>query len=359
MIGMISTHIVYSVCFPGLVILLGCWADVCIAQLSTKPTVDSGNQVEIVGYETTFPALGTLVTLKAFDADPSKIARAFAQAERRVHALEAILTDYDPQSETRRLSELAIERPVRVSDELWQVLVAADEWNQRTPAFDCSLGALTRLWRKYRRVDRLPSESQVQQALEQSGWRYVELAPQAQTVQLRRNGLQLDFGAIGKGYIVDQAYDVLLEEELPCCLVNISGNMRAGLAPPGRVGWRIEVAPLEKGGEALRQVTIADQSIATSGDLWQFVIVDGQRRSHILDPKTGYGVLGPVSATVIADTATNADALATVACVIGFDKTAEIARDIPGTELLLAERLPGEPEANSAPKVYTTAGFPN
>ncbi len=296
-----------------------------------------GNPVE--GYASTFPALGTLVQLKAFSKDTPQVELAFQAAVREVRRLESVLTDYDSQSETRQLTDAAFENRMHVSHDLWQVLKASDDWHRRTDgALDSSLGNLTLLWRQHRRAQQAPTASEIIDALADSGWQHVSLDEATQTVQLHGKKIRFDFGAIGKGYIVDRIYELLVEHQLPSCLVNISGNMRVGQVPPGRAGWRIAVSPLEKSGAALREFTCADQAIATSGDLWQYTILDGTRRSHILDPKTGLGVPGPIAATVISKTATDADAFATAACVLGAKRALVLANAFPATELLIATK---------------------
>lgn len=206
-------------------------------------------------------------------------------------------------------------------------------------AFDASLGQLTQLWRKYRQAKRIPTDDEIARALVRTGWRQVQLDFDRRRVKFSCTELRLDFGAIGKGFIVDQAFELLQTHGLDSSLVNVSGNMRVGAAPPGRLGWRIEIAPLERGGQPLRRITLENAAIATSGDLWQFVIVDSIRRSHILDPQTGLGVAGPVCATVISPSATDADALATTACILGFERAQAIASQIDDTELLVARKI--------------------
>ena len=341
-------------------VLLGVLACPIIAQENNSELAANASLPPIIGYESSFFAMGTEVQLKAFHPDSDSVARAFEAVEACVRELEAILTDYDPASETRQLSELASLHAIPVSDPLWEMLEACDRWHKLSHgAFDASLGQLTQMWRKYRRSSRLPTPDQISAARALSGWQQVQLTPSTHSVRLDSPELRLDFGAIGKGYIVDQAFDVLCKADVSCSLINISGNMRAGAAPPHRTGWRIEIAPLQPGSPPLRQVLIANQSIATSGDLWQFVLVDGVRHGHILDPQTGLGVVGPRCATVIAPTATDADALATTACIVGFDAAAEIAQQLAQTELLCADRVDEDAVRSSGPiQVQTTAGFP-
>lgn len=306
------------------------------------------------GYEYQFPAMGTLVSLQGYCDNQEDIEDAFAAAEQRVNELAAILTDYDPKSETRQLATRALTENVRVSDELWQVLMASDHWHKKTGgAFDSSLGALTKLWRKYRRTRKTPPMDKITEATGRIGWNNVVLNKSEKTVLIQKEGLLLDFGAIGKGYIVDAAFEVLQRKGIQRCMVNISGNMRFGDAPPEREGWRIEVAPLEKGGTPLRRIQVENCSVATSGDLWQYIEIDGIRRSHILDPATGMGVLGPISATVITDTATNADACATAACVLGPEKSKKVLDEIDHLAILIARK-----NAQGKTSITTLGDFP-
>ena len=311
-------------------------------ELKTNPATHA-DEGKVEGYQREFAALGTRVTLTAFHQDAQLVDTSFAEAQALVDHLGSILTDYDPNSETRRLSELACNRSQKVSYELFQVLELSDSWYTRTEGvFDSSLGQLTRLWRKYRRARRVPPPDLIQQALASSGWEHVQLDRDSHEVTLNqasgRPPIQFDFGAIGKGYIVDRVFELLQDRGLAVTLVNISGNMRCGAAPPDRSGWRIAIAPLEQDGEPLRRLALCNSAIATSGDLWQYIEIDGIRRSHILDPATGYGVEGPIAATAIASSAADADALATAACILPSQRVLEIAEQVGG-KVLIAKRV--------------------
>jgi len=317
------------------------------AAAAAKATVD--------GYEVTFPALGTLVEIKVFAADESLVRRTIQTAEERTKAIETILTDYDPDSEASQLTvRAAAGVSVPVSKDLWKVLEASDRWYRISGgAFDASLGSLTHLWRGARRTGKPLADQSRVQALERCGWENVKLDSHSQSVQFLREGVKLDFGAIGKGYVVDEVFTILQTAGLKQCLVNISGNMRAGDAPPDRDGWRIEIAPLEKGQPPLRRLMLANISIATSGDLWQFIMVDGQRRSHILDPRTGESARGPIAATVIAASAADADACATAVCVLGPSAGAQLVESLSQTEALILEHS----EFDQPVRYVVTSGF--
>ena len=313
---------------------------------------DNETPKEVSGFEQVFPALGTLVRLKAYHHDEQLVAKAFGAVESEVQRLEQILSDYNPNSETRKLTNSALHHPTSVSDELWAVLQASERWHQLSNGtFDSSLGALTRLWRKYRRVKRVPAPADVQEAFEHCGWSHVKLL-EGQRIEFLEEQIYLDFGAIGKGYIVDKAFTTLAEHGLKSVLIDISGNMRCGDPPPSRPGWLVAVSALEKGGKPLRIISLSNKAIATSGDLWQYQVIEGVRRSHILDPRTGWGVEGPIAATVVCDSAINADAAATVGCIASTEFSQRIV-DSLGGEILVASR-----DASGELNELSSAGFP-
>lgn len=317
--------------------------------LNATPT----NAIE--GYEASFPALGTIVEIKVFSDNAELVSRIVRAAEQRTADIESTLTDYSSDSEASMLTEKAVgEAFLKVSDDLWNMLAASQHWYQVSDgAFDASLGNLTRQWRAARRKKTLLTDEQRQKALQQVGWQHIELNPAAKSVRFKREGVRLDFGAIGKGYVADEIFKLFETAGLKQCLVNISGNMRLGDPPPDREGWRIEIAPLEAGQPILRRLILANTAIATSGDLWQFAVIDGQRHSHILDPRTGKSVRGPIAATVIAPSAADADACATAVCVLGPAAGAQLVLSLPQFEVLILEHS----DADSPVRYIVTEGL--
>lgn len=342
---------------------------------NSQPLVPGNSQQEnsqqdslegLEGYEYQFPAMGTLVQLKAYNDDANETERIFQAAERRVQEIADVLTDYDASSETRQLTTRAFNNPSAVSADLWNVLSASQHWYKRSDgAFDSSLGQVTSLWRKYRQAAKHnlraatgPPKELIAAAVEKTGWQNIKLDSTNKTICICKPEIRLDFGGVGKGYAVDAAYEVLSQSGLNCCLVNISGNMRMGAPPPGRNGWRLEIAPLSQGGPPLRQIEVANCAIATSGDLWQYIVIDGARRSHILDPRTGIGVLGPVAATVIARSATDADAMATIATVLNPTALKELHEELEGYAVIVARAKQDAQTADAQPEQTILGEFP-
>ena len=260
-------------------------------------------------------------------AGRSAITAAFAEIER----LERVLSDYDPDSELSRLSAAApMAEPVAVSDDLWRVLVAAEACrNSSAGAFDISVGSLTTLWRQSRRSGKLPRPDKLAAARLAVGAAAVELDPLKRTVRLPLPGTRLDPGGIGMGYAADRALDVLADHGIAAAMIDASGDVLVSNAPPGAAGWRIAVAPLGSGDEGA-MILLANAAVTTSGDAHQAVEIDGVRYSHIVDPRTGLGVRGPTAASVVAQDATTADALATAASVLGPVDGCELVAARPG-----------------------------
>ena len=146
----------------------------------------------------------------------------------------------------------------------------------------------------------------------------VDLQAAARDVGMEAPHVRLDLGAIAKGYAVDEALAVLRTHGVKRALVAGSGDMAMGDSPPGRKGWRIEVAPLDVTNAPPKQfVLLSNAAIATSGDIFQRLEIDGKRYSHVIDPRTGTGLTDHSLVTVIAKDCTTADCLATAASVLG------------------------------------------
>ena len=276
--------------------------------------------------------MGVPWTVSVYAADQATGSRAIAAAFTEISRLERVLSDYQPASELSQLSARAAEpEPIVVSDDLWQVLVRAEEFCRRTDgAFDISVGPLTSLWRQSRRSGHLPRPDKLAAARAVVGPGALELHADSQAVRLPRAGSRLDPGGIGMGYAADCALDVLETHGIEAALIDASGDVVVSGPPPGARGWRIAVAPLELGGEA-ETLVLAHAAVTTSGDAYQAIEIDGTRYSHIVDPRTGLGVPGPAAVTVIAADATTADALATAASVLGPEAAPAVIAAYPDT----------------------------
>lgn len=276
--------------------------------------------------------MGTMFRL-VFYAHSTPLAQSEAEAAfARIAELDQVMSDYKEESELSRLCLKAGEGPVAISADLFQILQESQQWSRLTEgAFDCTVGPLTQLWRRSRRQHELPSPERLAQALNVTGFEKLILDPRLRTAQLLSRGMRLDLGAIGKGYAADEALRLLKRMGANRALVVAGGEMAAGAPPPGKKGWKILIAPLTPSSHQSRDfLLLKHAAVSTSGDAEQFVEIQGQRYSHILDPKTGLGLKGRRSVSVIAPRGAVSDALSTALNVMGREKGLKLIESLPG-----------------------------
>lgn len=259
-------------------------------------------------------------------ASSTNVASEAAEAAfKRVSQLNDILSDYDYDSELSKLGRTSgTGESVKVSEELWTVLAKAQEISEASDgALDVTVGPYVQLWRKARRERKLPAAETLEKARRRVG--YTNMVLQDHAVELKAPDMRLDVGAIGKGYAADEAMQVLRKRGITRAFATASGDMCLGEAPPGQKGWKIQLleAQNERGQGFL---VLKNCGVATSGDLFQFVEIDGKRYSHIVNPKTGVGLTDRSLVTVVAKDGMTADGLSTTVSVMGPERGLKLAR---------------------------------
>jgi thiamine biosynthesis lipoprotein len=233
--------------------------------------------------------MGVAWTVTVFTETLPKAEKAITAALDEVSRLENVLSDYQPTSELCQLSALApTPCPKKVSPDLWEVLVQAAAWRDRSQgAFDPTVGVFTALWRKARQTRHLPSVRHLATARNASGPEAFRIED-AHKVSLLKPDMRLDLGGIGMGFAIDRALNIVQSHGIAVAMIDASGDIGVIGRPPD-----------------------------SDGDAFQAIEIEGIRYSHIVDPRTGIGVVGSAGVTVIAPDATTADALATTLSVLG------------------------------------------
>ena len=253
------------------------------------------------------------IVLYARDAEAAKHAAESAFA--RIEAVEQALSDWREDSEVARLQRAAGLGPQAASADLRGVLERAMELSHATNgAFDPTVGALTRLWRRARAEGRAPSELELAEARALVGARHLTLHADGR-IELATPGVRLDFGAIGKGWACDRALETLAQVGIDRALVELGGDLACGAPPPGRAGWIVSAGVGVEAEDA--RLVVAHCGVATSGDDAQGFVLDGERRSHIVQPSDGQALSDTRRATVVARSGADADALATIVELLG------------------------------------------
>ena len=288
-------------------------------------------------FEAVEPHMGTLVSIKLYARDQDRAKAAFRAAFDRIAQLDEILSDYKPASELNHITQVAVGRPVKVSDDLFRVLEAAQDLSAASHgAFDVTVGPVVRLWREARREHQLPDRDALDAALSHCGYQKLHLDRTAHTVQLDQDGMQLDLGGIAKGYAADEALSVLKRMGFASALVAASGDLAFSDSPPGRKGWSIEIEAKQG------MVELSNAAVSTSGDSEQYLDANGKRYSHIVDPITGIALTNRIMVSVIAPRGMLADSLATAISVLGEKRGAELAKKYSGVAIFVRSALAGD-----------------
>ena len=271
--------------------------------------------------------MGTLCEIRAFGSDESKLSQAVTTAFEEISRLEKILSTYRQESEVSRVNKLAALSRQSCSTDFLEILLLSRHYAAVTGgAFDATVGPLIRLW-DIQGHGAIPKDAAIEQALSVVGYPWLRLDKDAGTVQFGKQGMELDFGGIGKGYALDKATDILKKHKIKSALLNFGGNILAVGAPPKEKAWAIHVGDPRQPDKALFRLGISDASVSTSSQMERAKSIKGKRIGHILDPRSGGPVDFEGSVTVIAPTATEADAFSTALLVMGPEKGLAFMRE--------------------------------
>jgi thiamine biosynthesis lipoprotein len=275
-----------------------------------------------------------------------------------VDRLEAQLTVYRTDSEVSRLNQLAANEAVKVESRLFELFQQAKALSHETGgAFDITAGPLSKTWGFFRRQGQMPTQADVAAAMALVGRKLLTLDDQSQTVRFEQPGVEINLGAIGKGYALDRAAGLLLSEGVGDFMIHggnssvlasgsrlldtntppqaISSEGEEPSQPAAETGWTVALRHPLRPDERLAEFQLIDQALGTSGSGTQYFHHQGKRYGHILDPRTGWPAEGVLSSTVIAPTAAEADALSTALYVMGIDGAAEFCSRHPEISALL------------------------
>lgn len=296
------------------------------------------------------PHMGTLFKIVLYAPDEATAKKAAQAAFARIAELDRIMSDYQADSELMQLCKKAGGPAALVSVDLFKVLQEAEKIARITDgASDISIGPVVRLWRKARRTGKMPDAHEIKKALALVDYRNIRLDAKKRTVQLLVAGMLLDLGSIAKGYAADAVLEVLRRHGITRALVAAGGDVAVSDAPPNQRGWKIGIAPLrDPQGEPKHFILLKNAAVSTSGDSHQYVEIDGKRYSHVLDPKTGLGLIGRRSVTIIAPNCTTSDAWDTACGVMGIERSLKLIEGRPELAGLLVFEVDGKEKSTAS-----------
>ncbi|MBK9168215.1 MAG: FAD:protein FMN transferase [Bryobacterales bacterium] len=246
--------------------------------------------------------MGTAYSLVLYGEDRAVLENAAEESFEETRRLDRLLSNYRPKSEWSTVNREAAGQPVPVSQELFDLLAACEEYSRLSGgAFDISVGPLIKVWGFYKGSGRLPHRAEVRTALSSVGYEGMVLDRKERTVRFAKSGMEIDPGGIGKGYAVDRVVEILRRHGVPAALVSAGGSSIYAMgAPPGQDGWKINILhPLDES-KTVAPLVLRDESMSTSGSYQKFFRAEGRIFSHIMDPRTGYPAEGMLSVSVVA-----------------------------------------------------------
>ncbi len=254
-----------------------------------------------------------------------------------IDRIEKLISSWDENSQTSAINRAAGVKAVSVDQELYNLIYRSLKVAKLTGgAFDISFASMERIWKFDRTEQVLPDSGQVKDAVALVNWQNIELGPESYSVFLKKQGMKIGFGGIGKGYAANRARSVM--ESIPGVkggVVNASGDLMAWGESGKPEGWTIQVADPKNIHRPIASLSLVDQAIVTSGDYEKYFTCGGRRYAHIIDPSTGYPTTGIKSVTVICPDAELADALATSIFVMGREEGLDLVNQLNQVECII------------------------
>ena len=262
-----------------------------------------------------------------------------AEAVEEIKRIERLLTTFDERSQTNQINVHAGIAPVEVDQEVFDLIARAQKIANLTQgAFDLSYGSLDkRLWNFDQEMTSLPDPIEMAKSVRLIDYQAIELDAANQTVFLRKKGMRIGFGGIGKGYAADRAKSLLVNLGFQHGVVNASGDMSAwGLNERG-LPWQVAIVDPDDPQKTIAHFDLTNAAVATSGNYEKYVMIAGKKYSHTINPKTGYPIQGIKSVSVFAPVAELADALTTPIAVMGVEVGLDLVNQLNGINCVIID----------------------
>ena len=270
-------------------------------------------------YSIQFQSMGTACEVTVWHSSKSNAETSLQDAKNLFDKIENTLSTYKPESEITKLNKDAHKEAHKCSQILWQNLILAEAgWKASNGAFDVTIGPLVKLWGIKNKRKELPSSEEISLAKSLVGFGQLIIDHEKQTVKFPKEGFRIDFGGLTKGWAVDQARDLLYSRGITKGIINLGGNIYCFKEPsPKKDIYHVGIKDPFKPTELAMTLPLLGQGVATSGNYEQFIIIDGKRYTHIIDPRTGMPVDSADGVTVISNSATWCDILSTAFFIEG------------------------------------------
>jgi thiamine biosynthesis lipoprotein len=283
------------------------------------------------------PKMGSPLNITLYANDSLKVNQIATEAYKIADSLNLIYSDYLENSELNLLSKKSGTNTfTKVSPALWDILnLSIKASKQSEGAYDITVGSIVKLWRKARKEKVFPEKDILKNAIQSIGYQYIVLDSLTHSVRLINANTQLDLGGIAKGYVAQAIVDFCKNKGIEKVLVDAGGDL--AMATQSNKTWKIGITIPNSEELISRYLVLQNQAVATSGNMYQYVEINGKKYSHIVNPQTGLGLTHQRNVTVIAPDGATADWLATACSVLSVKKALHLIKSMPNCELLMAE----------------------
>lgn len=293
--------------------------------------------------------MGTFAEVSVYAKDEKIAGQAVKGALDEMERMDRIMSNYKQDSELSLLNKNAAKSPVPCQGDLLRVIEQSHYYSELSGgAFDITVSPLVALWGFFQGKGHIPSDKEIEKVLPAISYKNIAInkntgAKKTGTVFFKNTQTQIDLGAIGKGYAVDKALEIVKKFGVKNACINLGGNIYVSGTPYDKTAWKIGVQHPRNAGEILGYLELRDEATATSGDYERFFEMNGKRYAHIINPLTGRPVSGTIATTIVAPTGTEVDALSTSLFVLGHEKGLELVRKIPNVHaMIISEGNDGE-----------------
>lgn len=297
-------------------------------------------------YHRTFLLMGTFVEITLINQNDKVI----NETVKKIRILENKLSIFKKGSEIKKINALKKDKLQKVSRDVYEVIERSVYFSKLTDgAFDITVSPLLKLWKlEGGKLREIPSEKEINKALESVGWENIIFTPIKPAHSLQRqaggeigfkqDGISINLGGIAKGYIVDKAISYLNAKGIKSALINAGGDVYCLGEKENGESWNVGIRHPRKKKGVIGILKLKNKAVATSGDYEQFFALKGKKFCHIINPQTGYPVDSAIiQVTVVAETCIDADALATALMVMGKEKGIELIEKLANTEVVIIE----------------------
>jgi thiamine biosynthesis lipoprotein len=232
--------------------------------------------------------------------------------------IENLISDWKPTSQVSEVNQNAGIRPVKVDREVFELTQKAIKFSEVTNGgFDISFAAMDKIWKFDGSMTEMPSAEAIKKSVEKVGYKNIILDSVNSTIFLKLKGMKIGFGALGEGYATDKCRNMMLAKGIQAGIINGSGDMSTWGKQPNGKAWNIGITNPFDPEKIIAVVPLEQEAVTTSGSYEKFVVFDGKRYSHIINPATGYPATGLCSVTIFGPNAETANGLSTSVMVLG------------------------------------------